>query len=172
MGAWTRQELEAGFERYQAQVRRSVETSDWSHFADLFTDDATYVEHAYGTFHGRDEIRAWVVKTMTEAPGCWMPAFPPAWHVIDEHRGRIVCDIRNVMTDAGDGSVHEASNITILGYAGDGLFNYEEDVYNPAKFAAMIEEWGRAAFAHGALPDGAEAWLDAAIPNWRSASRA
>jgi hypothetical protein len=170
MGTWSRQELETGFERYQEQVRRSVGTADWSHFADLFTEDATYVEHAYGTFHGRDEIRAWVVKTMTAAPGCWMTAFPPAWHVIDEDRGRIVCDIRNLMRDPGDGSVHEASNITILGYAGNGLFDYEEDVYNPAKFVAMLPPWGRAALAHDALPAGAEAWLDAAIPGWRNGS--
>src|SRR4051794_22644603 len=141
MGAWTRDELEAGFERYQEQVRRSVTEANWSHFADLFTADATYVEHAYGTFRGRDEIRTWVVKTMTAAPGCWMTGFPPAWHVIDEERGRIVCDIRNVMTEAGDGSVHEASNITILGYAGDGTFDYEEDVYNPAKFVELVGTW-------------------------------
>jgi len=170
MGAWTRQELEAGFERYQEQVRRSVETDDWSHFADLFTEDATYVEHAYGTFRGRDEIQAWAVKTMTSAPGCWMTAFPPAWHVIDDDRGRIVCDIRNVMADPGDGSIHEASNITILGYAGAGLFDYEEDVYNPAKFVEMLVPWGRTAFANDALPEGAEAWLDAAIPRWRNPS--
>jgi hypothetical protein len=169
MGAWSKAELEAAFEHYQRQVRRSAETGDWSHFADLFTEDATYVEHAYGTFRGRDEIRAWVVKTMTEPPGCWMPAFPPSWHVIDEERGRIVCEIRNVMQDPGDGSTHEATNITILGYAGDDLFDYEEDVYNPARFVTMLEGWGRAGEGRRALPDGAEAWLDAAVPRWRSA---
>jgi hypothetical protein len=164
---WTRAELETAFEHYQEQVRRSAETGDWSLFAELFTPDARYVEHAYGTFRGRDEIRDWVVETMTSPPGCWMPAFPPSWHVIDEERGRIVCEIRNVMRDPGDGSVHEATNITILSYAGDNLFDCEEDVYNPARFVAMLEGWGRAGLAHGGLPDGAADWLDAAVPRWR-----
>ena len=48
---WTRGELEAAFEHYQEQVRQAAETGNWSLFADLFTEDATYVEHAYGTFH-------------------------------------------------------------------------------------------------------------------------
>lgn len=167
-GGWTREELEAGFAHYQAQVQRCAATGDWNHFADLFTTEATYVEHAYGTFHGREEIRAWVVKTMTSAPGRWMTDFPPSWHVIDEGRGRIVCEILNVMSDAGDGVVHQPTNITILGYAGDGLFDYEEDVYNPARFVDDLRDWGRAAGSHGRLPDGAEAWLNAAIPGWQS----
>ena len=165
---WTRAELEAAFDHYQEQVRQASATGDWTLFADLFTTDATYVEHAYGTFHGRDAIRDWAVETMTTPPGNWMTGFPPAWYVIDEERGRIVCDIRNLMPDPGDGSVHEATNITILGYAGDNLFNYEEDVYNPAKFVAMLEAWGRAADRHDTLPDGAAAWLDAAVPRWRT----
>ncbi|HUS22106.1 MAG TPA: hypothetical protein VMZ66_08865, partial [Aeromicrobium sp.] len=58
--------------------------------------------------------------------------------------------------------------ITILGYAGDNLFDYEEDVYNPAKFVAMLESWGRAADGNGALPEGAADRLDVAVPGWRS----
>lgn len=170
MGTWDRAELEAAFDRYQEQVRRAAETGDWSLFADLFTENATYVEHAYGTFTGRNEIRDWVVKTMTSPPGCWMPAFPPSWHVIDEERGRIVCEIRNVMQDPGDGSEHEATNITILGYAGDNLFDYEEDVYNPARFVTMLEGWGRAGAQHDGLPAGATDWLDAAVPHWRQSA--
>ncbi|MFL6089151.1 MAG: hypothetical protein ACJ71Z_03315 [Aeromicrobium sp.] len=167
MSTWTRDELEAAFERYQEQVRRAATTGDWTHFADLFTDDATYLEHAYGAFRGRDEICVWVVDTMTSPPGCWMTDFPPSWHVIDEERGRIVCEIRNVMPDPGDGSVHEATNITILGYAGNDRFDYEEDVYNPGRFVSMLQEWARVAAVHDRLPEGADAWLDAAVPGWR-----
>jgi hypothetical protein len=169
MGAWTQAELEAGFKHYQDEVKRCAATGDWTHFANLFTEDATYVEHAYGTFHGRDEIQTWVTKTMTSAPGCWMVEFPPSWSVIDEDRGRIVCEILNVMSDAGDGNVYQPTNVTILGYAGDGLFDYEEDVYNPARFIEAIEAWGRAAAPNDRLPDGAERWLDAALPRWRDA---
>ena len=37
---------------------RRGETWDWSRYADQFTEEATYVEHAYGNLHGREPIRA------------------------------------------------------------------------------------------------------------------
>jgi hypothetical protein len=45
------------------------------------------------------------------------------------------------MDDPGDGSVHQAANITILHYAGGGKWSHEEDVYNPAHFATMVKGW-------------------------------
>ena len=169
MTRWSRDELEAAFAHYGAEVHAAGETGDWNRFADLFTADATYEEHFYGTFHGREEIRAWITKTMTTMPGCWMPWFPSSWHVIDDERGWIVCEILNRMQDPGDGSVHEAANITILTYAGDNLFSREEDVYNPAKFTEMITGWAKVADAHGTLPAEGVAWMDAAVPGWRGA---
>ena len=47
------------------------------------------------------------------------------------------------MADPGDGSVHQAYNLTVLHYAGDGRWSYEEDVYNPTHFVSMIEGWQR-----------------------------
>ena len=64
-----------------------------------------------------------------------MTSFPIAWHVVDAPTSRVICDVRNLMPDPGDGSAHEASNLTILTYAGDGLWSREEDVYNPMRFA-------------------------------------
>jgi hypothetical protein len=159
MGQWTRDELASAFAHYQAEVERAAATGDWNLFAELFTKDATYDEHAYGHFEGREQIRAWIFKTMTTFPGNAMVGFPPAWATIDEDRGWVVCDIRNLMRDPGDGSVHEASNITILRYAGNGLWANEEDIYNPSRFLTMVQEWCQAAEAHGTLPDDAKGWL-------------
>jgi len=44
--------------------------------------------------------------------------------------------------------VHQAHNLTVLHYAGDGLFSYEEDAYNPANFGTMIEAWMAASKRH------------------------
>ena len=63
----------------------------------------------------------------------------------------MICEVRNLMPDPGDGSVHEASNLTILTYGGDGLWACEEDVYNPMRFAEMARSWARVADAHGRL---------------------
>ena len=61
--------------------------------------------------------------------------------MIDEARGWVLCAIWNQMADPGDGSVHREINWTKLHYAGDGKFSYEEDIYNPSEFAAMIKGW-------------------------------
>jgi hypothetical protein len=155
----TRGALEAAFDHYQATVRHAQEAGDWRLFAGLFTDDADYNEHAYGRMHGRPEIAEWAVRTMTSFPGNVMVAFPITWAVFDEARGWIVCEIQNVMADPGDGSVHQSPNVTILHHAGGTLFRYEEDVYNPARFASMVAGWARVAEEHGRLRDDGRTWL-------------
>ena len=70
-----------------------------------------------------------------------MHEFPINWSIVDEDRGWIVCEVANRMDDPGDGSIHDGVNITILKYAGDGLWKSEEDVYNPAHFGTMLEGW-------------------------------
>jgi len=154
-----RQELEAAFAGYQSTVAEITASGEWDRFAEMFTADASYVEHAYGEFAGREEIRPWIIRTMTTFPGSDMTSFPVAWSVLDEEQGRVVCEIRNLMRDPGDGSVHEASNITILDYAGDGLWSREEDVYNPQKFADMVLAWCRVARDHGTLDEAGQRML-------------
>jgi hypothetical protein len=152
-------EIEQAFAHYQQTVVDITDQGDWSGFADLFTEDATYEEHALGTFTGREAIRAWAVETMTSFPGNTMTSFPIAWHVVDAPTSRVICDVRNLMPDPGDGSAHEASNLTILTYAGDGLWSREEDVYNPMRFMRMSVRWARIAREHGRLSDEGEAFL-------------
>ena len=140
-----------------------------SGYADLGAKVATRmvprIEHAYGRFTGHDEIRRWVKRTMGTFPGSDMVAFPPTWSVIDEERGWVVCEIRNLMRDPGDGSVFEASNITILRAADDrtseGLWAEEEDVYNPQHFLTMVTSWIRRSSELGSLSDAAAAWAQA-----------
>jgi len=141
MGQFTRGELEEAFAAYQQAAATAGATGDWGVWADQFTEDATYVEHHYGRFEGRAAIRDWITATMGSFPGDRMHVFPVDWHVVDEERGWIVCQVQNRMDDPGDGSVHQEANITILHYAGDGMWSYEEDVYNPASFATMLRAW-------------------------------
>jgi hypothetical protein len=156
---YSRSELESALEYYQATVRRAHAEQDWSLFAGLFTEDATYHEHAYGRFRGRDAIAEWAIRTMTTFPGNAMIAFPVAWAVFDTDRGWIVCEIENVMPDPGDGSVHQSPNVTVLHYAGDSEFSHEEDVYNPMRFMEMVVGWTQIAEEHGRLPEDARPWL-------------
>jgi hypothetical protein len=141
MGRWSRQELEDAFQHYQDVARAAGTSGDWGPFADVFTEDATYIEHHYGTLGGREAIRRWISSTMSTYPGNEMPHFPIEWYIIDEDRGWVVCQVWNRMADPGDGSLHQAYNFTLLKYAGNDLWSYEEDIYNPMSFGTMVKEW-------------------------------
>ncbi|GAA3216969.1 hypothetical protein [Actinocorallia longicatena] len=158
-GRFTRQELEEAFAGYQRTSLAAGGSGNWDLFADQFTLDATYVEHGYGTFGGREAIRRWITTTMATFPGSAMPHFPIGWYVVDEDKGWIVCQVFNRMADPGDGSVHQADNITLLKYAGDGLWSYEEDAYNPASFLTMLTAWRDRADRHGTLTEEARTWF-------------
>jgi hypothetical protein len=141
MPAYSRAELESAFLNFEATARQASEVGDWNVWANLFTEDATYWEHLYGRFNGRAEIAAWITSTMTTYPGNQMPYFPSDWHVVDDGNGRVVAYIQNRMRDPGDGSIHEAPNVTILHYAGSDQWSYEEDIYDVDDFAKMLTGW-------------------------------
>jgi hypothetical protein len=141
MGRWTRAELEEAFQAYRDTALAAGVSGNWDPWADQFTEDATYVEHLFGEFGGREAIRRWIKKTMSTPPNDQMKYFPVEWYIIDEERGWVIAQIWNRMADPGDGSLHQAYNITLLRYAGRGLWSYEEDIYNPEPFQKMIRGW-------------------------------
>jgi len=157
---FTAEEITEAYAAFHEQVAGFVASGDWAGYADLFTVDAEYVEHAMGTFRGREEIRAWAVRTMTTYPGRVMTGFPVSWQVVDAAQGRLVCEVLNPMPDPGDKTMLCEPNITIMTYAGDGLFSREEDVYNPLRFHAMAQAWARIAAEHGTADDDVLAWLE------------
>jgi hypothetical protein len=144
VGTFTRQEIEDAFQRFQDKAELSATSGDWQAWSESFTEDAEYYEHHYGRFKGRDAIREWIQKTMDEPINNEMRAFPIDWYVIDEEKGWVLCQVANVMDDPGDGSDHREYNWTLLHYAGDGQFSYEEDMYNPVEFGTMIKGWLKA----------------------------
>ena len=64
--------------------------------------------------------------------------------MIDEDRGWWCARGVDRMRDPGDGSVHQEYNFTLLKYAGEGKWSYEEDIYNPMRFGAMVAAWEEA----------------------------
>lgn len=141
MGRWSRHELEEAFQLYQQTALKAGTSGDWRPWADMFTEDATYIEHHYGTFGGREAIYNWIQSTMSEPINRDMQFFPIEWYIIDEEKGWVVCQVWNRMVDPGDGSLHQQYNITILKYAGDMKWSFEEDVYNPVHFATVVKGW-------------------------------
>jgi len=138
---YPRAEIERAFLRFQEVSAKCAAVQQWREWSELFTEDATYIEHHYGVMHGRQEIYEWIQSTMNEFPVTEMTEFPIEWYVIDEERGWVICQVWNRMNDPGDGALHQAYNFTLLKYAGDDQWSYEEDIYNPAAFESMIRTW-------------------------------
>lgn len=150
---WSREELERAHAHFMETAARCAAAGEWREWADLFTEDARYLEHTFGEFNGREEIYAWISSTMAEWPNRAMTSFPHDWCVCDEERGWWICQIENRFRDPGDGSVHQAHNLTVLHYAGDMQFSYEEDAYNPMNFAPVVSGWLEAFSANGGTQD-------------------
>jgi hypothetical protein len=145
-----RDEVEREFARY---VERGT-TNDWSAWSDQFTEDALYVEHEMGTFRGREQIREWITATMGSVSGM---SFPVEWYVIDGERVVMYC--WNVFEPLpGMTGEYKFAVVTILHYAGGGMWSYEEDVYNGKEaeevLARFLTDAAAAGHAPPAGPDG------------------
>jgi ketosteroid isomerase-like protein len=113
---------------------------DWSAWAAKFTEDAHYVEHAYGEFRGREAIRDWITRVMAPFPHM---DFPMDWHIVDEERGWVVFQCQNRLAHPTDpqGAPFQFPTWTLIRYAGDHLWSYEEDNYNPREAGDVIKAW-------------------------------
>ncbi|WP_326546565.1 nuclear transport factor 2 family protein [Mycolicibacterium sp. ND9-15] len=165
MGEWSRAEIDEAFRAYQDVVAGIAETWNWSSYADQFTEDATYVEHALGNMSGRETIRDWIVSTMNTFPGSEMPFYPVEWYSIDVDKGWVISRNVNTMKDPGDGSVYGTPVITVLRYAGGGKWSYEEDAYNPMNFLVMVQAYIQRCHELGTVSDDARAF--AKNMNWQ-----
>lgn len=141
-----RAEVEAAFAEF---LRRGVGTHDWPAWADMFTDDAEYIEHNLGRFRGSAGIRDWIVPTMAEFPAMtlWVE-----WSIVEA--SRVVFYIWNNLPDpSGEGRHFQFPNATLLEYAGDGKFGFEEDFYNPASAQRVVADWLKAGGTSQTPPD-------------------
>ena len=135
-----REEIEAEFEKYRQRGVLAVATGDWDQWADQFTADARYREHHYGYFSGQDEIRSWITSTMKPFPTM---EFPVSYTVIDGNR--VSALIPNILPPPdGDSGYYGFDVNSILHYAGEGKWSYEEDVYSPAEAGEVVRRWLKA----------------------------
>jgi hypothetical protein len=137
MGKFSHEELLEAFQHYRKSRDRASQTGDWNLWAELFTEDAHYIEHAYGELQGREAIRKWICGVMAPFPTM---TFPEGWSVIDEKNGAVVWEVWNNLPEPfrPDGTPFGFPNWSRLIYGGDGLWQSEEDIYNPQKDAPEV----------------------------------
>ena len=139
MASHSVEEVEGAYARY-LEERRRVEAGEvgWDALAAFFTDDATFIDPAWGRVEGIAAIRGFLVESMAGLDD-W--CFPHEWTAIDGDR--LVARWWNRLPgQRPDGSHYQAPGISIMVYAGDGKFSYEEDLLNMVHVGELIRESG------------------------------
>lgn len=121
-------EIRSAVEHY-VEVREQIERgeSDWRDFVELFTEDAVFVDPAWGRAEGRAAIRDLFDTAM---PGVDFKFPIDFWAIAGD---RVVVKWRQVLPiSRPDGTPYQQSAVSTLIYGGDGRFSYEEDLLNMA----------------------------------------
>lgn len=144
MGRFSKQEIEEAFKRYQVQGREAARSGDWARWGEMFTEDVTYIEQELGQWGGRAAAVREMAALMHQSEGTpwvWVNQYPVKAYLVDEDRGWVWSQIWNRMENPGNGRVLQENCLTMLRYDGNGLFNYEEDLYNPHAYVKMVKNW-------------------------------
>jgi hypothetical protein len=111
-------------------LRARIEEGEatWLDLAEFFTDDAVYIDPAWGRIQGLEEIRAFLVDSMRGLEDWHFPLRLSAIEGDD-----VVTVWTQILPGTSDeGRPYEQTGVSILRYAGDGKFSYEEDLLNMA----------------------------------------
>jgi ketosteroid isomerase-like protein len=114
-------EVRAALAAY-VDLRERVERGDatWTDLASIFTDDAVYIDPAYGRVDGLDAIRRFLDESMRGLED-WR--FPIEFTAVDGDN--VIIKWTQLMPNG-----RRQSGYTRLIYASDGKFRYEEDQLN------------------------------------------
>lgn len=133
------EEIRETYERY-VETRGRVEAGElgWDALAAFFTDDATFIDPAWGRVEGIEAIRAFLVESMVGLED-W--EFPHEWSMVDGDR--LIARWQNRLPGRRpDGTPYQALGYSYMVYAGDGRFSYEEDLLNMVHVNELIRESG------------------------------
>ena len=114
-------DLQATVDDYLS-LRAAIEAGEatWADLARFFTDDAVYIDPAWGRIQGLDEIRTFLDESMRGLEDWRFPVTSAA--VDGDH---LLVRWTQILP-----SGHQQTGYSTLRYAGDGRFDYEEDVLN------------------------------------------
>ena len=126
---YSQEEIRSTVDRYheiRSRIDDGAEPAGFGALADFFTDDAVYVDAAWGRLQGKDTIARWLVESMVGLDD-W--TFPIEFTAIEGNN--VVIKWTQVMPTARpDGTACTQSGYSWLIYAGQGKFCFEEDTYN------------------------------------------
>ena len=137
--SYSESEMRDSYARY-VETRNRVQAGEvgWDALAAFFTDDAVFIDPAWGRVEGIAEIRTFLVESMLGLED-W--EFPHQWAMVDGDR-LIARWLNRLPGQRPDGTFYEAPGYSFMVYAGDGRFSYEEDMLNMAHVNELIRESG------------------------------
>jgi hypothetical protein len=129
-----RAEVESAFRHY---FMVGPVGEDWIAWSQLFTDDATYNDHFWGTFHGPAEIQQFLEGTMSFAAHVYSPLL---WYNIDG--SQVVYKVVNRADNpAPGGEPIEFPSLQVIQYAGEGKFSSEDDWWTVAEMKLFNQRY-------------------------------
>ena len=119
-------------------VKQEKETGQAT-IADSFTEDAVFIDPAFGRIEGRAEMAHFFDWSIVGLDG-W--SFPEQWTMVDGDR-LVSFWWNRVPGTRSDGTPYQAPAMSILHYAGDGKFDYELDLMNIVEVTEVLAaaEW-------------------------------
>ncbi|MEZ4331620.1 MAG: nuclear transport factor 2 family protein [Myxococcota bacterium] len=111
----------------------------WASLGDFFTEDAVYIDPAWGRIDGREAIRDFMEKSMAGLTGYgW--STPENWIMVEGPR--VVSQWDQVLGEDAEGRPWVVPGLSILYYAGDGLFCYSHDMLNMTHIGQVMRDMG------------------------------
>ena len=125
------------YKKYVA-TRERIQAGElpWSALADFFTDDAVFVDPAWGRVEGIEAIRKFLDESMVGLDD-WR--FPERWTMVDGNR---IVTMFDQILPSKDGVERTQAGISTIYYAGDGKFSYEMDLMNMAHINEALRDSG------------------------------
>ena len=139
MREFPRKEIQRALDRYHEIREKALSgKGGWDALADMFTEDGTYIDAAWGRSVGRENIRKFLHDSM-QGLDDW--SFPIEWTMIEGNR--VVLKFYNRLPGRRpDGTFYEVPGISVLEYAGNGKLSLEHDIYDMAHFREVAKECG------------------------------
>jgi hypothetical protein len=131
-------------ETYERFVARRDEIDEgkqtWSTLADFFTEDAVYIDPAWGRVEGRETIGGFFEESMAGLTGNGWSS-PENWTMVEGHR--LISQWDQILGHKRDATPWLVPGLSILYYAGDGLFCYSHDMLNMTHIGQTMRamEW-------------------------------
>ena len=114
MGTDIETEAREAYTRYVETRRRAMAGEvPWSALADFFTDDAVFIDPAWGRVEGRDGIEEFMDESMAGLEG-W--DFPEVWTMVDGRRLVTMWD--QVLPPDESGERRRQPGLSVMYYAG------------------------------------------------------